>query len=283
MAQCTQCCLELELYSALASGICPNCGNKAEEPQPKGPGPSSAGASDLPIAPVGPGSAYVLFSRFWNAVRDIVFHPARFFSSHAQLIVSEGGLSSALAFAVIIQWLASFFNFVWRSTVGVLLQNHMDDLLRIAGDVMQKPPGMSESLEELRSRAIEFLFGAGAIVLTPFTTLLKLAFVAVFVHAAVRFFMKESADRPHSYATTLKILAYASAPWILCVIPGFGMLLAYILSFAAAVIGIREVYRTSTSRAVVAVAFPELLLMVFFLGVGVLVLFLAFNVLRLVF
>lgn len=198
-------------------------------------------------------------------------------------MVGEGGLSTALAYAVIIQWFASFFNFVWRSTVGVVMQSRVEDFFRIAGDVMQHKGPLSDNLDEVRRRTTEFLFGAGAIVLTPFTTLVKLALTALLVHAAVRFFLKETADRPHSFAATLKILAYASAPWIFCIIPGFGMLLAYVLSFTSAAIGIREVYRTSTTRAVLAVAFPELLFIMLLMGLVIVFLFLAFNVLRLVF
>ncbi len=282
MSQCSRCLLDLGIHAPLNGGFCPNCGTKSE----------AAESSQLPevkvgdlhgAAPVGPGASFVLFSRFWQSVREIVFTPTQFFSTNASMLASRDSLSTALAFAVIIQWLASFFNFLWRTIVGTALESRMDDFFRIAGDVMQNSPGTAESLSQLRSRTIEFMFGAGAIVLTPFTTLLKLFVSALLVHAAVRFFMKDSPDRPHSYSTTLKILAYATGPWILCVIPGVGILLAYVLGFGAAVIGIREVYRTTTGRAVLAVLFPELLLMAFIIGIGVFFLFLAFNVLRLVF
>lgn len=224
-----------------------------------------------------------LVKKFWTDLKDILFHPARFFSANAKKLLSDEGLSSALTFAVIVQWLASFFNFLWGSTVGMMMQTRVDDLLRIAGDVVQTGPGAMESLEEFRSSAIEFLFGAGAIILTPFTTILKLLVVGLLVHAAVRFFMRDEPGRQHRYSTTLKILAYASAPWILCVLPVFGMILAYVLVFAAGVIGLREVYRTTSFRAALAMAFPELLVIGFAFGGLILFLFLAFNVLRLVF
>ena len=62
-----------------------------------------------------------------------------------------------------------------------------------------------------------------------------------------------------------------------------GLIVAYILAFMAAAIGLREVYRTTTTNAVVAVAFPEILFMALVFGLIVVFLFLAFNVLRLVF
>lgn len=286
LAQCTNCLLDLDQYRLLEGGFCPNCGRKQFGAATSGPRVDATDqASEVPsnVAPVGPGASFALLERFWNTLRDVILRPAQFFNQQASALVSDEGLSSALAFAVIVQWLASFFNFVWRSTVGVVMQNRFDDLFRIASDVVVTAPGTHQTLDQFRQNVIDFLFGAGAIVLTPFTTLIKLAVTALFVHAAVRFFTKEAEGRPHSYSTTLKILSYSTAPWILCVIPGFGVLLAWILGFIVAVIGIREVYRTTTGRAVVAVAFPELLFLTLLFGVGVVVLFLAFNVLRLVF
>ena len=291
MPQCPNCLLDLSVYSSAernAAAACPNCGTvlgaRAVDHEPSATfNASSADEATLSVAPVGPGATYVLFERFWKMLRDIILRPAQFFSTHASQIVSKDGLSSALAFAVIVQWIGSFFNFIWSSTIGALFQQRMGDLFQIANDVMETGPAVTEGLEQIRSRAIEFLFGAGAIVLAPFMTLIKLSVIALFVHAAVRFFIKETDKRPQSYTATLKILSYASAPWILCIIPGFGMLLAWALSFSAATIGIREVYRTKTARAALAVAFPELLLLSLLFFVAVIALFLAFNVLRLVF
>lgn len=282
MAQCANCLLDLNQYPVLDGGFCPNCGRK----QLGAATQAQASTEEAPaphVAPLGPGASAVLFERFWKTTRDIILRPAQYFSQQAPVLVSDEGLSTALAFAVIIQWLASFFNFLWRSSVGALMQNRVDDLFRIATDVMETSPGTIHSLDEVRARMVDFLFGAGAIVLTPFTTLIKLAVIALFVHAAVRFFTKETEGRPHSYKTTLKILAYSSAPWILCLIPGLGVLLAWILGFTAAVVGIREVYRTTTGRATLAVLFPELLFIALLVGFLVIALFLAFNVMRLVF
>lgn len=274
MPQCPNCLLDLSVYRVNDLGACPNCGTV-----------SGAASVNEPLAAssIGPGATYALLERFWKTLRDIILRPSQFFSTHASQLISKDGLSSALAFAVIVQWLASFFNFIWRSAIGAFFQQRMGDLFQIANDVMETGPAVTQGLDQIRGRAIEFLFGAGAIVLAPFMTLIKLSVVALFVHAAVRFFTKETEGRPHSYGTTLKILSYASAPWILCVIPGFGMLLAWILAFTAAVIGVREVYRTTTTRAAFAVAFPELLLLSLVFFVAVIALFLAFNVLRLVF
>lgn len=276
LIQCARCLLDLSLHAA--EGACPNCG---EPVPPRAPAVEAAPV----VSAASTGAAWL--GRFWETLRRVIFSPTRFFSSEAGEIVSEGGLSSALAFAVIVQWLASFVNFLWRSAAGALVESRMSDVFRIAGDVLGPGDGagsgMGESLDAIRQRAVEFLFGAGTVVIAPFTTLLKLAVGALFVHAAVRFFMREEPGRPHRYATTLKVLAYSTAPWILCVIPGLGMLLAWILAFVTAVIGLREVYRTTTNRAVVAVIFPELLLLALVMVSVAFLLFFAFNVVRLVY
>jgi hypothetical protein len=269
---CAHCLLDLSHYPPLADGECPNCGRKARVED------TERVAS--PVAPIGPGASYALFTRFWTTVRDVIFNPSVFFARQGDALVAEGGLSSALAFAVIVQWIASFFNFLWHAAFGLVVQSRLADLFRVAGDVAQTGPRVAETIEELRMRAVEFLFGAGAIVLTPFTTLLKLAFTALIVHAAVRFFMHEDQARPQRYTTTLKVLSYATAPWLLCVIPGFGLVLGWLLALVSAVIGLREVYRTTTGRALLAVVFPELLFFAFLLGVALLALFLAFNAFR---
>ncbi|MEW6057703.1 MAG: hypothetical protein AB1540_13920 [Bdellovibrionota bacterium] len=287
MSQCIQCLLDLGLYPELEGGRCPNCGRVQERQASRKPF-TSTGEAEKAVAtnrlvPSGPGSAFALLQQFFNDLRLVVFHPGRFFSSNAALLSGSSGLSSALTFAVVVQWLAAFFNFVWTSSIGTLVQGRIEDLVRIASDVTQTDPAAVHSLDQLKENMAEFLFGAGAVVLTPFTTLVKLSIIALLVHVAVRFFMREHSDRPHSYATTLKTLAYASGPWILCVIPGVGMVLAWILTFAASVIGLKEVYRSTTTRSMLSVLFPELLFLTFVFGVLVVLLFLVFNVMHLVF
>lgn len=290
MTQCTHCILDLSTHAPLASGHCPNCGNRLGTSETQSPTPNlssnSLAREQLLGAPsgMGPGAPMALFGRLGKILKQVILHPTDFFSREAPQLVRSGSLSNALAFAVIVQWLAAFFNFIWSSSVGAMFQSRMSDFMKIASDVMsENGESFPQGFGEFKERVIEFFFGAGAIVLTPFTTLIKLAIMAMFIHAAVRFFFKEHADRPQSYNTTLKVMAYATAPWILCVIPGFGFFLGWVLSFFASVIGLREVYRTTTTRATVAVAFPELLFLAFLVVGMVVMLFVAFNVLRLVF
>lgn len=280
MSQCPRCRLDLSLYPPGASGTCPNCGAEIKTPE-TGVTPPERGGQDH----FGPGATMFLLRRFWTTLSGVILSPSRFYRDMAPAVVGQGGVSSALAFAIIVQWLAAFFNFVWKSVLGAALGSRAEDFGRIVSDVFMNNAGQGaiDSLDRVRQQLLDFLFGAGAIILTPFTALFKLVVFAALIHVAVRFFMRDAQGRPQSYSATLKILAYSSAPWILCIIPGLGVLLAWILVFFAAVIGLREVYQTTTTRAVFAVIFPELLFAALFFGMIFMFLFLAFNVLRLVF
>lgn len=205
---------------------------------------------------------------FWKNLRAIILKPQSFFVENTRLLLSDQGLSTALAFAVVVEWIASGFNFIWRSLVFSLFRDRFDDALRL-GQVMINATrsGGGVDLEAINLEALfnnafdswNIFYSASSVLLAPFVTLMKLLFFGVFIHLGVHLFVKEDPDRPHKFSTTLKILSYSMAPWLLCVIPGIGMLLGYIFVFIAAFVGIREVYKTTTGRAVMAVIFPELL------------------------
>ncbi|MBI2605335.1 MAG: hypothetical protein HYW49_04565 [Deltaproteobacteria bacterium] len=270
----------------MPGGNCPNCGFNSAT--------TVAGRTAAPAAPFGSGepagappeltseSGFLPF-RFFATIRELIFNPSRFFAARAAAIIAPGGITSVLAFALIVDWLASFFHFIWRTVAGSVLQRHFTGIVQIAGDVMEKQGGSggaAQSLEAIRSRAMDFFFGAGTLLLSPFLTLVKLGFMALLVHAAVRFFFKEHADRPHSYAATLKILAFARAPVIFCIVPVLGVLAALILCFVVAVIGLRDVYRTTTFRASVAAFFPELFFIGIFLSIFFMFIFMGVSLFR---
>lgn len=262
--------MDLQIYPPRQEGVCPNC------------------SADLSVVSTGNSSSRDKFSGqflsdFTKTLRDVIFRPKDWFQKNSEDLLRPGGISKALAFAVIVQWIASFFNFIWRSMVGATVENHIHDLFQISEVMIDLGPETSESMSAVKQQIISFLFGAGTVILAPFQTIASLAVSSLFVHMAVRFFMADVQGRPQQYSTTLKILSYALGPWILCAIPGAGFILGYILAFTASFIGLREVYRTTTSRAILAVIFPELLVMAFFLAMLFFMLFVLFHLARMVF
>lgn len=264
-AECPFCFLDLQLYPPLEGTLCPGCKRSVENAKLK------------PSEPEWASSLGDWVSSFFKNLQDIIFKPKIFFSSHANLFAQEDGLAGALAFAIVVQWLASFFNFLWRAFGGIFFRGRFEDFLEVSSVVFNfADPTQGVALREV----LHFLFGAGSVLLSPFTSLFTLAVGTLLIHIAVRFLAVEQLDRPHRYSTTLKILAYCSAPWILCIIPGVGMLAAYILVFLCGVIGLREVYRMNTTRATIAVLFPEILFLCFLLFIFFMFLYLGFLVFR---
>jgi len=236
-------------------------------------------------APQISGSRFFLFG-FFETLKGVIFHPAKFFSERQKDFLSAYGLSSALAFAVTVEWIADFFSFIWKMLAGSLLQRHANDLTKAIKDVLESNGQLfstqsMESMEGIRSIMSDFVFGAFSILLSPFATIIKLCVGAAFIHIAVRFFINDEEPRRHYYKNTLKILAVATAPSVLYFIPFFGAIAAWILSFLAAVIGIREVYKTTNFRATVAVLFPQILGFVLLISLALMIVFFVFSFVQL--
>ncbi len=270
MTQCSQCLLELSSYPLLEGALCPNCG----KPEPKtGAELHTQKKSNIDFS---------VFSNFFTTIWQVIRSPKKFFTSQGDF--SQLSLSWTLSFFVLVQWIAAFFNFIWNTAFGSFTERNLTHLFSLYSRSMDiSEPSLSINLDQLKDHAIEFLFGAGSVVLTPFTSLIKLFVIGFLIHVAVRLFINETQMRPHSYTTTLKILSYAYAPSVLCVLPGLGLILSWIFIFIACVAGIREVYLTSTSRALFAVLFPELLFVFFFISGMFVLIFMAFQFLQLVF
>lgn len=272
--QCPKCSLDFAAQHMTDARVCPNCGYS-----PDGP------ASETPKPVNGAGSAANMVQSFWKNIIDIIFAPHRFFSENLVELRSDGGISSALAFAVIVQWIAAFFNFVWSSTLKVMFAQKMHDFFQIASDVMEQKPGAFIQGFDRSGQAGAYIYnlllGAGQLVLSPFATLAQVLLSALFIHLGVLIFCKETPEAPRRYSTTLKVIAYCSAPMILCILPGVGLFLALLLWFVPALTGLSMVYNSTRGRAMGAVLTPT------FLGLVILILFvfifavIGFGILRL--
>ena len=265
---CSSCGFDLGLYPSKEEGLCPNCGAKINTSAPQVSSVAGAVEKD-----------YV--SNFFNMLKEILLRPSEFFSSRASDISKSKGLPQALVFAVVIHWFAAAFNFMYRSLVGMFFQESVEDAFRVTGVLLDLGEEWVNALSSFREQMMGFLFGAGMIILKPFSILIHLLLTAAFVHLAVWLFIPKGEG--NRFSTTLKITAYAAAPWVFCVVPGVGTLLAYIFSFFVCLIGIREVYKTTTGRATLIVLFPELLLLSFLFLILFMGLFFAAYVLHLVF
>ena len=77
-----------------------------------------------------------------------------------------------------------------------------------------------------------------------------------------------------TYESAVRVVCFGLTPAILAMLPLFGGFVSAICVVIVTVIGAREVYRTTTGRAVVIALFPKLLFLGV-LGIGLFVLLLA--------
>lgn len=270
MAKCEKCFLDLAFYQPVAGGLCPNCGLISVKHH------SSVHTFSAEIPPLKKEqivddteelnvSSGLFPFPFFATIKNLLFNPRKVFKQYKKYFLSPSGISSALAFAIVCSWVASLFSFLWKSIFGLFFENHMIELMRIFSKVSNHDQStmFTQTLENTKARSFDFLFGAGAIVLSPFFTLLKLVFFAAIIHIGIKLFLKNDKEAPHSYGTTLKILCFGSAASLLNVIPFIGIIAAMVMTFVVEFLGILETYQTTNMRTTFALLFPLILFFVF--------------------
>ena len=88
------------------------------------------------------------------------------------------------------------------------------------------------------------------IITTPFIMILQLLVYTAFVYLAIRITNPEKADFP----LTLRIIAYASAPMILCIVPYLGGFIGLVWFIYNIFIGVKYALRLSWQRTFLALA-----------------------------
>lgn len=270
MAKCEKCFLDLAFYQPVAGGLCPNCGQLSSKVH------SSAHTFNSDIPPLKKEqtiddaveltvSGGLFPFPFIETIKSLLFNPRKVFKQYRKYFFSSTGISSALAFAVVCNWISSLFSFIWKSMFGVFFENHMMDFMRVFSKMSNQDLAMmfNHTLENTRARSFDFLFGAGTIVLSPFFTLVKIVFFAAIIHIGVKIFLKNNKEAPLSYGTTLKILCFGSAASLLNVIPIVGILAAMVMTFVIEFSGIHETYQSTNMRTTFALLFPLILFFVF--------------------
>ncbi len=89
-------------------------------------------------------------------------------------------------------------------------------------------------------------------------------------HLSLRLFKQAKAP----FETTMRVVSYANAPYILYAIPVLGMMIAWFWVLYLEVVGVREAHGISTDKAAAAVLLWRFLLIVLFVGAYVAMIFL---------
>jgi len=177
----------------------------------------------------------------WETWRRSLFEPVRFFRGADP----RGPLGFAIGYAVVFALIGATFTLGWR-------------LVAAAAGMQWGASG--GPLGPVAGAMLEFF-------LTPFVTVLGLFLWAGLVHLVLMILQGSGGG----FRATLRAHAYSAGPAVFNVVPFLGTLVAAIWSVVIAVIGLREMHRIETWRAVMAILLPIAVIIVFAVVVAVFV------------
>jgi hypothetical protein len=175
----------------------------------------------------------------WETWRRSLFEPVRFFRGAEP----RGPLGFPIGYAVVFALIGAAFTLGWRLVAGA------------AGLQWGASAG---PLGPVGGALIEFF-------LTPFVTVIGLFIWAGLVHLMLMILQGSGGG----FRATLRAHAYSAGPAVFNVIPFLGTLVAAIWSVVIAVVGLREMHRIETWKAVVAILLPIAVIVVFAVVVAV--------------
>jgi hypothetical protein len=216
----------------------------------------------LPPAPIPePGPVRVFFS-------DLVLlltEPARFFGER----FGTYSLTRALVFGIIVNWVASFFDWLTR-----LIKNEtlMDGILRVKRQLEMLPfwNRLPETLWDQGNRAKplfpSWLAELSGIALSPFHSLLQFAIsgIALYACAWILIRRRNEGEDALEIPVFMRLAAFASTPNLIASILGFlpvglGGFIGWIYCAALMMVGLMTRFRISGLRALVLMLLPGIL------------------------
>ncbi len=185
------------------------------------------------------------FSAFYQTVMRVLFAAPRFF---AGLIPTET-YYRAIIFYCIVCILQITFERFWGGVLGQTLAPMAEGDAQLQMVISMLDPKSSYVLALLLGTALN---------------LAELFFSAAFFYVLFRFVAPQRAD----FNVLLQVVAYSSAPVLLCVVPALGSVVGFVWAIACTAVGCRYAMRTSWGQTLLCV-FP-----LYMLGLGLAVQFL---------
>lgn len=210
------------------------------------------------------------FQNYLSNCRSLFLEPTIFFRKKFVLI----SLSEALAIGLLSFWLSAIFSFFFHS---LLMMSMMEVFSDWVGHYVFLENIFPQSLQQGR----DFLFDAGILLLKPFFALVILFFHSLMLYVSARIFISTNGE-DLTQKNCLKILSFAIVACWFSVIPVLGVLLSFFVFLALTVIGIRECFKVSTSRALLVALLPKFFLFFILLFLLALGLMLAYSLFFLV-
>ena len=196
---------------------------------------------------------------YFHRVRAIIFSPRSFF--HKMPI--SGGASGPLAFALVTHWLATAVAHFWKGLIGEQALSVWGKLLGLFNqDKSIDSIGRLPWFHHSRDIVMDWFWHAGPIVIDPFLTLGKIILMSMVIFMGARVVVPARAETSGkvTYESVLRILCYTVAADLIAVVPFVGSPLTWLFRLILMVVGMSEIYRIGTGRALVIALFPILII-----------------------
>jgi hypothetical protein len=171
----------------------------------------------------------------------------------------------ALFFAVSVHWAGAALEFVWKSSLGKLVENRTSFWMSALEKVFMETAETDRfPFEGLKEQFVRWIWGIGSVLIDPLKTLHQVVTLAFFVWVAGKIFnrlSREDLDTESrlSFPMALTLVCLAQGPSLLQGIPLYGAIVASTLSFIVLALGAQVTYRTSFLRAILIASFPSLI------------------------
>lgn len=189
----------------------------------------SPAADNFPWPPRNDGSVLDALARTW---KESVFEPKSFFAR----MPHEFDFGWVLGYYLVVGVLAAGISLFWEMVFGPSLLERW----------------LTQDGVEPANPVIDFL-------LSPVWLLIALYLIAGVIHLCLLLVRGARSG----FGATVRVIAYSGGPQLFSVVPFVGPVVGSIWSLVITIIGLREAQRTTTGRAVAAVAIPFVLLLVF--------------------
>ena len=222
-------------HRSAAFNTCPYCrGPLPPPPEPIGKGDRARGVPEGAALPEWEDSAAAFPGNLTHTWRRSVFQPAAFFAG----VRGGGAIARPLLYYLIVAVLTVSLWLAWGAVLPGSGPGPVQELIGLIN------PELADA-EAAWSRP-GLLFAT--FFITPFAALVYLGAWSMIVHLVVVMLASER----RSFASTVRMICYASGPRLFSVVPWIGGLAGVAWEAVLTVVGLREAHRMSTGKAVAA-------------------------------
>jgi hypothetical protein len=205
---------------------------------------------------------------YFRKLKRILLDPTGFFRE----LPVQGGLGAAFGFGLISHWLGEAFAFFWQTFTGAGMLG-LYERFRTYLSVQMDLGDLGGRLFPDPDPIVRWVMEGGRVLLDPFSTLLQTALQAMLLLLVAKLLVRDPDSRTRvTWETFAKLLCYAMAAAPIQAIPLVGWAIAKLWGWVVLAIGIQQVLKVGTGRAVLIALSPDLIL-------AIIVLFIIFALL----